>query len=200
MNAPFAYPLQLKFKLLALAPQIYVRDAQGSLLGYVRQKLLALREAVTVFADEAQTQPLFAIKADRVFDFRARYDMFRMPDGTQVGAVKQQGMRSLWRLHMDIYDALGNSDMVLREENPWIKMLDELIGELPIIGAFTGYFLNPTYRIDSANGTPLLRIKKHRSFLESSFTIDKLAELPPDAEQRAVLALIMMILLHRSRG
>ena len=68
------YPITLTFKLLALASQIYVRDANGNLLGYVKQKLLKLKEDINVFADENQTQLLFNIKADRVIDFSARYN------------------------------------------------------------------------------------------------------------------------------
>ena len=42
------YPLNLSFKLLALASQIYVRDANGNLIGYVKQKLLKLKEDINV--------------------------------------------------------------------------------------------------------------------------------------------------------
>ena len=63
------YPLKLSFKLLAIASQIYIRDANGQLLGYVKQKLLKLKEDINVFADEQQTQHLYNIKADRVLDF-----------------------------------------------------------------------------------------------------------------------------------
>ena len=62
------YPLKLSFKLLAIASQIYVRDANGNLLGYVKQKLFKLKENIDVFADEGQTQLLFNIKADRMLD------------------------------------------------------------------------------------------------------------------------------------
>src|SRR5215203_599441 len=68
------YPLKLSFKLLALASQIYIRDANGELLGYVRQKLLKLKEDINVFADEQQTTHLYNIKADRMIDFSARYN------------------------------------------------------------------------------------------------------------------------------
>ena len=67
------YPLTVSFKILALAPQVAVRDVEGQLLFYVKQKLLKLKEAVTVFSDDGQTQPLFYINADRVLDISARY-------------------------------------------------------------------------------------------------------------------------------
>jgi hypothetical protein len=60
------YPLQLSFKLMALTPQIYVSDARGQMRMYVKQKMFKLRESITVFQDESQSQPLFHINADRV--------------------------------------------------------------------------------------------------------------------------------------
>ena len=59
------FPLELRFKILAIASQIAVRDASGNLLCYVKQKAFKLKEAVTVFGDEEQTRPLYTIKADR---------------------------------------------------------------------------------------------------------------------------------------
>jgi hypothetical protein len=59
MEDTMNYPLDLSFKLLALASQIYVRDSQGNLVFYVKQKMFKLKEAITVFGDEAQTQPHF---------------------------------------------------------------------------------------------------------------------------------------------
>ena len=49
------YPLELKFKVLALAPQISVTDAGGQQIFYVKQKLFKLKEAVTVFARASAT-------------------------------------------------------------------------------------------------------------------------------------------------
>jgi hypothetical protein len=57
------YPLDLSFKLLALASQIYIRDANGNLFGYVKQKLFKLKEDINIFADESQTRQLYNIKA-----------------------------------------------------------------------------------------------------------------------------------------
>ena len=50
------YPLDLTFKVLALTGQIYVRDASGSLVAFVKQKFLKLKEDINIFADEQQSQ------------------------------------------------------------------------------------------------------------------------------------------------
>src|SRR5918998_3506877 len=152
------YPLTFSFKILALAPQISVRDAQGQLLLYVKQKLFKLKEAVTVFADDGQTQPLFSINADRVLDISARYQITDA-QGRSVGAVQRHGMRSLWKAHYEILVG-GIPLMTIREENPWIKVIDGLVGEIPIVGLFTGLLLQPAYLVTRQDGTLALRVAK----------------------------------------
>ncbi len=53
------YPLEMVFKLIALAPQMSIRDAEGNLVFYVKQKVFKLKEEVIVFADQEQTQELY---------------------------------------------------------------------------------------------------------------------------------------------
>ena len=192
------YPLDLSFKIMALAPQISVTDASGGLVFYVKQKLFKLKEEITVFADTQQTQPLYKINADRVLDFSARYH-FTDVNGTDLGSVKREGMRSLWRAHYDIFegDALM---MTIREENPWVKVLDGLFGQIPFIGMFSGYLFHPAFLVSRTDGTVVMRLKKQPAFLESKFTIEKQAELDEGRETRVLLSLLMMLLLERSRG
>ena len=192
------YPLDLSFKIMALAPQISVTDASGGLVFYVKQKLFKLKEEITVFADAKQTQPLYKINADRVLDFSARYH-FTDVNGAELGSVKREGMRSLWRAHYDSFegDALV---MTIREENPWVKVLDGLFGQIPFIGMFSGYLFHPAFLVSRSDGTVVMRLKKQPAFLESKFTIEKQAELDEGWETRVLLSLLMMILLERARG
>ena len=62
------FPLELRFRIVAISAQASLRDASGHLLCYVKQKAFKLKEAVTVFGDEAQQRPLYHINADRVLD------------------------------------------------------------------------------------------------------------------------------------
>jgi len=52
MNFPLAYPVKMSFKLLAVAPQISVRDANDTEVMYVKQKLFKLKEEINIFANE----------------------------------------------------------------------------------------------------------------------------------------------------
>ncbi len=195
---PMNYPLSFSFKVLALAPQFTVRDASGNVLFYVRQKLFKLKEAITVFGDEQQTRPLFTINADRVIDFSARYNISDV-QGRYLGSIKRQGMRSLWRTHYEVF----NGDvpvMTIREENPWIKVVDGVLGEIPVVGAFTGYFFNPAYVVTRPDGAVAMRLAKQPAFFEGKFELQRHVPLSEEEELRGLLSLMMMVLLERSKG
>jgi uncharacterized protein YxjI len=192
------YPLNFSFKIMALAPQLAVTDASGNLLYYVKQKMFKLKEEVTVFSDREQTQPLYKINADRVIDFSARYH-FSDTAGNALGSVKRQGMKSIFKARYDIFDG-EEIVMNIAEENPWVKVIDAVIGEIPIVGMFSGYMFHPKYLLSRADGTPIMRLTKQPAFFEGKFSLDKLAEIGQEEEQRALLSLLMMVLLERARG
>lgn len=193
------YPINFSFKLLAIASQIYVRDAGGNMLGYVKQKLFKLKEDINVFADENQTRHLFNIKADRVLDFSAKYN-FTDANGKLLGSIKRKGMRSIFKASYEIYDERDIQVMKINEENGWIKVVDALIGELPVIGMFTGYFFNPSYIVSRLNDSPVARLAKQPAFFEGRFQMTKLGDMVPEEEDRVMLGVLTMTLLERSRG
>jgi uncharacterized protein YxjI len=193
------YPLQLSFKLLAIASQIYIRDSSGNLIGYVKQKLFKLKEDINVFADEGQTQHLYNIKADRVIDFSARYN-FTDAQGRSLGSIKRKGMRSIFRANYEIYDENQNQVLQIHEENGWIKVVDSLIGELPVIGMFTGYFFNPSYIVSRIDNSPVARLQKQPAFFEGKFQLEALSQLSDNDEVRVLLGALTMTLLERQRG
>lgn len=192
------YPLNLSFKVLSIHTRLSVADANGRLILYVRPKAFRLRESINVFADEQQSKLVYHVEADRIMDFSAAY---RMTDasGAPIGSVKRRGMRSLWRAHYHI-EATGRGAFILREENPWVKVMDGIVGDIPVLGMFSGYLLHPSYLVEDPAGRPIMRVVKQPAFFEGKFRVEKLAELEPRQEEAILLGLLMMILLERSRG
>ena len=196
------YPLQLNFKLIALAPRIFVRDASGRSIFYVKQKVMALKEHVRVFTNEDMQEQVYEIKADRMLDFSARY-YFRDMAGRELGSIKHKGMRSIWSATYEIYGPGATEPTYrMKEDNPWVKVVDSIVSDIPVIGMVTGYVLNPTYTVTHiATEAPVLKLKKEPAFFESSFSIDKVDErLGGEHEERALLGVLMAVQLERSRG
>ena len=192
------FPIQIAFKLLTLIPQLYVKDATEKPFAYVRKKFWAFKEDVTVYSDDTQSNPLYRIRADRVIDFRANYRIANMADAT-LGSIRRKGARSLWRAEYEI--SIGDRHVfTVREESVLVRFLDLVIGQIPIVGFFTGYFLNPTYIVTRQGAGEALRMVKHRSFLESMFKVEKTGQVNEDEQIVVTLALMMVTFLERARG
>ena len=200
------YPLTLTFKILAVAPQIRVTDADGTPLLYVHQKAFALREAVTVYRSEARQNVVFTIAADRVLDFNAVYAITD-GQGRRLGALARRGRRSIWKARYDILDDQGRSVFRVHEDNAWTKVLDGLAQQIPLVGSLAGYFFNPSYTVEADDpatpeqeGDPAMRLVKQPAFWEGRFSLERLGTLAVEQEALVLAALLMMLLRERSRG
>jgi hypothetical protein len=88
----------------------------------------------------------------------------------------------------------------IKEENAWIKVIDGLIGEIPILGMFSGYVFHPAYLVTRRDGAVVMRIQKQPAFFEGRFTVEQKAPLSADEERSLLLGVVMMLLLERDRG
>lgn len=81
-----------RFELFAANPD----GSAGQPLGVAQQKRMALKEQVTVYADESRTRPVFSFRARKVVDLRAGYDVFDEQD-RQIGFFRKDFGASLLR-------------------------------------------------------------------------------------------------------
>lgn len=193
------YPLFLKFKLTTLASDFTITDRNENSLAYVRQKLFKLKEDVVVYNDSSKSQENFRIKANQWIDFNASYSITDST-GKNLGKIARKGMRSIWKATYNIFDQYEAPKYKVQEENAWIKVLDGMVSEIPIIGAFTGYFLNPSYIVHDNSGKEIYRLKKMPSFFGRKFQLDQINDIADEDETLVVLSLMMMVLLERSNG
>ena len=193
------YPLFLKFKLTTLSSDFTITDSNENSLAYVRQKMFRLKEDVVVFNNESKSQENFRIRANQWIDFNASYaitDSF----GKNLGKIARKGMRSIWKATYNIFDHNENQKYKVQEENAWVKVFDGIVSDIPIIGMFTGYFLNPSYIVHDNNGKEIYRLRKMPSFFGRKFQLDQLNDIADEEETLVVLSLMMMVLLERAKG
>ena len=105
----------------------------GEPVCFVEQKRMKLKEDLRAFTDDSKTDEVFRIKAQQVWDPRARYDVTDA-SGRQVGqlskAVGRSLLRSTWRIH----DAAGNEIGWARERSLFVALLRRLVGFIPEVG------------------------------------------------------------------
>ena len=195
------FPITLRMKVMAIAPQFYVRDKHNRQIAYVRQKLFKLKEDIRVFADEQQTRLMYSIKADRIIDFNAAYNLMDAQTGQAFGSLRRKGMRSLWKAAYEVHDEHGQPLYFISEESAFMRLLDGIFSELPIIGLLSGYVFNPSYLVKNGSGKTVMRMKKQPALWEGVFKMEAFSKsLSPADQKRLMLGLFMVVVLERLRG
>lgn len=193
------FPVSFEFKISTLSNDFIAKDADGQILGYVRQKMFKLKEDIQIFTNESKQDVLYTIKADKWIDFNANYAFFDK-NTERMGSVGRKGMKSLWKANYIISNVNKEQVYQIGEENPWAKVMDSVMGEIPIVGMFTGYIFNPKYAVKNNSGEPVVRMKKDASFFGRKFTLEKIGNFPEQDAEEIMLSLMMMVLLERRRG
>ena len=187
------YPLTLSFKLLALNPQVKVTDAAGQTVLYVKEKAFSMKININIFADEGQKQQLYHVQAEKAFGMNIPFDI-TTPAGALVAKVLRPTMVSMWKATYQISDSVGQELGVVNEENPWLKVLDSALSDIP----FVHTFINPGY-IVSLRGQPALYLKKQPSLVDRTFRLEKRAELSEADERLLLPAVLLAMMMERVR-
>ncbi len=193
------FPIRFQFKISTLSNDFTATDAQGKVIAYVKQKMFKLKEDIVIYNDETKSKVNYRIKADRWLDFSAAYS-FSDEHGNSFGKIVRKGWRSIWKTNYELIDQFDKAQYTIQEENAWIKVLDSIFGEIPILGILTGYFFNPTYLLTNHQDEVIIKLKKQPSFWGREFEIEKIKNIDSDDDDRIMLGLMMMILLERRIG
>lgn len=193
------FPLKLKFNIGTLSNEFSASDVEEREIAYVKQKLFKFKEDISIYTDSTKTELAYKIRADRWIDFNAAYSL-TYADDTELGKIARKGWRSLWKAKYILVDQNQQEQYSIEEENGWVKIWDNLLGEIPILGLLTGYFFNPSYGVADLAGKKVIRLKKTPSLVGRRFQVSKLEDIDEDDQERIILGLMMMILLERRRG
>jgi hypothetical protein len=193
------FPVTFKFNIATIANDFTATDANGKVVAYVRQKIFKFKEDIEIFSDETRSKVVYRIKADRWLDFSAAYSFYDA-EGNVFGKIARKGWKSLWKTNYHIIDEKEKKQYELNEGNPWVRVMDSLFGQIPILSFFTGYVFNPSYLMTDNKFKTIVKLKKNPSFFGRNFTVEKMGEMDSDDDDRIMLSLMMMILLERRKG
>lgn len=132
MDSRFASPsFTLKRQIFKLVgSNFFVYDASGAQVCFVHQKGFKLKEDITVFTDEAKSQPLFAIRARQVMDFSASYDLIDLASNAKIGVMKRKGWASIARDEWLVCDANEVQFATLIEDSLMLALVRRLLSAL----------------------------------------------------------------------
>ena len=133
----------------------------GELMVFCRQKPVALKEDLRLFADEGMTDEILRIKARRVVDIGGRY-LVSIPDGTTIGALERRAKASLLRTTWAIRGADDAELAIIQEHSVGVAILrrvQNVLQVIPFIGSVLAvvFDLIPIpYHFDILHGDTLI--------------------------------------------
>jgi hypothetical protein len=93
----------------------HVYDAQGSVVGFCKQKAFKLKEDIRLFTDESCSTELLRLSARQMIDFGATYDV-TTPQGDTIGSLRRKGLKSSFvRDEWLVFDESGVEVATIRE-------------------------------------------------------------------------------------
>jgi len=154
----------------------------GAPVAYVRQKRMAVKEDIRFYADEAQTQEIFRIRARSVLDIGgARYDVFAGDE--QVGALEHQLAASILRTKWTVQSA-GGATFATHERYAPLALLRRLIDYVPY-----GEFIPVPYNFDLLLDDRVVGYLNRRLQLRDTYVLDLSGDTERLIDRRLGIAL-----------
>lgn len=173
------------FSFLGNAFRLYGPD--GSLAFFVKQKAFKLKEQITVFADEAQSDAMLGIQARSVMDFSGTYDVTDAKSGEKVGALKREGVKSMFRDEWSLLDANDNPIGTVKEDS----------GLMSIIRRFFIKIIPQTFHV-SINDQQVGMIKQRFNPFQLGYDVD-FSKADGTLDPRMNVAIVVLLLAIEGR-
>lgn len=135
-TAPISAPIfqQDRFtahqKVFTLKPQFYFRDPGGNTLAFLRKEVFSWKDEIRVFTDQSQTMELLTIKARKIIDWGAAFEVTDSINRESVGTLKRRGWKSLLRSEWIIAGSNGQEVGTIRESSALRAFLRRLLSNL----------------------------------------------------------------------
>lgn len=156
----------------------------GEPVCFVEQRRMKLKEDLRAFDDDSKTAEVFRIKAQQVWDPRARYDVTD-PDGTHLGQLQKVFGKSLLRSTWRIYDPDGNEIASARERSLVVALFRRVSSWIPYVGDF----LPIPYHFDYFVGDQRIGGLERILGVRDRYRLDVSGDAEHRLDRRVVLAL-----------
>jgi hypothetical protein len=155
----------------------------GPPVAYVRQKRMAIKEDIRFYADEAETNELFRIKARSVFDIGgARYDVFAGDE--KLGVLEHQFKASLLRSTWRVRGADDAELLIGRERSMPLAIARRLVDFVPY-----GEWVPIPYNFDFLMDGRVVGTMNRKFQLRDRYVLDLTGDTERRVDRRLAIAL-----------
>jgi uncharacterized protein YxjI len=157
----------------------------GSPIAYVRQRKLKIKEEIRFFADEAEMQELFQIKARTWLDTGgSKYDVIDAQDGN-IGLLEHVFGKSLFRSTWRISTPEGEEIAIAQERSQALAIARRLIDFVPDIGGL----IPIPYNFDILSGGRVIGKMDRKFQLRDRYVLDLSGDTERALDRRLAIAL-----------
>jgi uncharacterized protein YxjI len=157
----------------------------GPPIAYVRQKKMKIKEEIRFFADEAETEELFQIKARSWLDTGgSKYDVVDAQDGN-VGLLEHVFGKSLFRSTWRISATEGEEVATARERSQVLAIVRRLIDFVPDVGGL----IPIPYNFDILAGEQVVGKMDRKFQLRDRYVLDLSGDPDKKLDRRLAIAL-----------
>jgi uncharacterized protein YxjI len=157
----------------------------GPPIAYVRQKKMKIKEEIRFFADEAETQELFQIKARSWLDTGgSKYDVIDAQDGN-IGLLEHVFGKSLFRSTWRISTPEGEEIAIARERSQPLAILRRVIDFVPDVGGL----IPIPYNFDILAGDQVIGKMDRKFQLRDRYVLDLSGDTEKALDRRLAIAL-----------
>jgi len=116
------------FKLFGGAFHIF--DPYGELVMFAKMKAFKLKEDIRLYTREDLQEELLVIKARKVLDISATYDVMDSSKEEKVGALRRRGLKSIFKDEWLILDNNDNEIGTIKEDSALLAAIRRLLTNL----------------------------------------------------------------------
>lgn len=132
----------------------FIDNAEGTTVGFCKQKAFKIREDIRIYTDETQSKELIRISTRSIWDISGAYDIFDA-DGSQLGSIKRKGIRSTFiRDEWDLLAPEGQVIGTLKEDSAFKAIMRRLHEVMAVL-------LPQRYHLRDPQGRELAVMRQH---------------------------------------
>ena len=175
-------------KVFSLAPCFYIVDPLGNTLAFLRKKVFTWKDEVRVFTDETQSLELLRIKARKIIEWGAAFDVTDSINHQKVGALKRRGWESVLRKEWIILDALDQEIGRIREDST----------SLALIRRFVTALLPQSYTFE-VGGEPAGTARQNWNLFAPRMFVDFSRDAAKRLDRRLAVAAVVLLMAIEGR-
>ncbi|HEX4678834.1 MAG TPA: hypothetical protein VH210_06490 [Gaiellaceae bacterium] len=171
--------------LYRVTPLAIGETPAGPPIAYVRQRKLKIKEEIRFFADEAETQELFQIKARSWLDTGgSKYDVVDAQQGN-IGLLEHVFGKSLFRSTWRVSTPEGEEIAIARERSQVLAIARRVIDFVPDIGGL----IPIPYNFDLVTGERVIGRMDRKFQLRDRYVLDLSGDAEKALDRRLAIAL-----------